>query len=131
MERKFQIKISQHTPRWQIPEKLLPVVNLFIILCVRNCVCVLLYCVCARNCVCVCACVCWLSSPHCNSQLAGKMDSPCYRFLADKSPYNHLISYYQQPQTLKLIFIGVKKRNPPWHHRPLWSSPFIGNFFFP
>lgn len=54
MERKFQIKISQHTPRWQIPEKLLPVVNLFIILCVRNCVCVLLYCVCATACVRVC-----------------------------------------------------------------------------
>lgn len=42
----------------------------------------------------------------------GKMDGLCYRFLADTSPYNRLISYYQQPQTLKLIFIGVKKEIP-------------------
>ena len=79
---------------------------------------------CVGVCVCVCCCRVFAVTPC----WQGKMNGLCYRFLADKSPYNHLISYYQQPQTLKLIFIGVKKRNSPRHRRPLWSSPFIVEF---
>lgn len=106
---KLHIKISQHVaPHWQIPEKLEPGVKRFIISCVY---------------------AGWRGFTVTPSWQS-KMDGPCYRFLADKSPYNHLISYYQQPQMLKLIFISVKKRNPPWHCRPLWSLPFIGDFFF-
>lgn len=58
-------------------------------------------------------CVLAVESSTVTPSWQGKMDGPCYRFLADKSPYNHLISYYQQPQTLKLIFIGVKKKKSP------------------
>lgn len=37
-------------------------------------------------------------------------NGPCDRFLPDKSLNNRLISYYQQPQTLKLIW--KKKKSP-------------------
>ena len=60
----------------------------------------------------------------------GKIDGPCYRFLADKSPYNHLISYYQQPQTLKLIFIGVKKKKSPMASSTFMVLTFHWWFFF-
>lgn len=79
-----------------------------------------------------CVCVFWLLSLHCISRLSGKIDCPCYRFLADKSPYNRLISYYQQPQTLKLIFIGVKKEveEIPRGSFDLYGSHLLFETFF-
>lgn len=72
--------------------------------------------------VCVCKCSgCPVFTPAPSWQ--GKMDGLCYRFLADKSPYNHLISYYQPPRTLKLIFIGVKREIPT-----AWSTFMVLTF---